>query len=482
MGASPESGVAMHWAHPGFEGLLGVARRDITPPSGIFFRCWGPATLDTPLGVHRPLTLTALALRAAEVEPLVLISADLGWWQQIADERHIRASLLEALGLTEERVLINLSHTHSGPSLCSSDAQQPGGHLIAPYLDALRDAAISAAREAIAGAKPGRLEWANGLCDLAVNRDLPIDQRYYVGFNPAGDADATLLVGRVTRFDGTLVATLVNYACHPTTLAWQNELISPDYVGAMREVIEQASGGAPCMFLQGASGELAPREGYVGDPGVADRHGRRLGYAALSVLSGMLAPRTELAFTQTIESGAPLALWEPVERAEDGRLAAVCLKVRCELKKLPSLERLEQLWQGVEQRSLRERLARAERQQAIYAGQESTLHPAWVWRIGGAALIAHPGEAYSHLQRRLRAGRPDQAVVVCNVTNGPGWVYLPPREAYATDRYSVWQTVLAAGSLERLEEACERELAELMDLPPIRQPGRLAKEVAAIDR
>jgi hypothetical protein len=49
-----------------------------------------------------------------------------------------------------------------------------------------------------------------------------------------------------------------------------------------------------------------------------------------------------------------------------------------------------------------------------------------------------------------------------NITNGPGWVYLPPREAYASDRYPVWQTVLAAGSLERLEEACGSELAALL--------------------
>lgn len=29
------------------------------------------------------------------------------------------------------------------------------------------------------------------------------------------------------------MATVVNYACHPTTLAWDNTLVSPDYVGAL---------------------------------------------------------------------------------------------------------------------------------------------------------------------------------------------------------------------------------------------------------
>jgi hypothetical protein len=83
--AAPQRPAA--WSHPGFAGAVGVARRDITPPPGIFFRCWGPATLDVPRGVHRPLTLTALALIDEGEPPLVLVAADLGWWQQVEDEQ-----------------------------------------------------------------------------------------------------------------------------------------------------------------------------------------------------------------------------------------------------------------------------------------------------------------------------------------------------------------------------------------------------------
>ena len=63
---------------------------------------------------------------------------------------------------------------------------------------------------------------------------------------------------------------MVNYACHPTTLAWQNTLISPDYVGAMREVVGSRH-DAPCLFLQGASGDVGPRVGFVGDTEQAAR-------------------------------------------------------------------------------------------------------------------------------------------------------------------------------------------------------------------
>jgi hypothetical protein len=86
---------------------------------------------------------------------------------------------------------------------------------------------------------------------------------------PRSPTDDTVTVARVTDQQGDLVAVIVNYACHPTTLAWENTLISPDYVGAMRETVEQATGSL-CIFTLGACGDLGPREGFVGDTAVAD--------------------------------------------------------------------------------------------------------------------------------------------------------------------------------------------------------------------
>src|SRR3954467_9495155 len=107
--------------------------------------------------------------------------------------------------------------------------------------------------------------------------------RIVCGLNQVAPADDTVVVGRVSSAgDGRVLATIVNYACHPTTLAWENTLISPDYIGAMREVVEANTAGALCLFLQGASGELGPAHQYVGDTAVADQHGRRLGYSALA--------------------------------------------------------------------------------------------------------------------------------------------------------------------------------------------------------
>ena len=166
--------------------------------------------------------------------------------------------------------------------------------MIAPYLDLLRATILRAVNLALATAVPAALEWRIGRCGVAYNRDFrdPKLPRYLCGANPAGEADDALLIGRVTAEGGRIVAILVNYACHPTTLAWQNQLMSPDFVGSMRELVEAITAGAYCLFLQGASGELAPREQYAGDTEVADRHGRELGFAVLSTLEGMSSVRS----------------------------------------------------------------------------------------------------------------------------------------------------------------------------------------------
>jgi hypothetical protein len=452
------------FGHRGFEGLIGAARRDITPHLGVRARCWGPAEHDLAEGVHRPLTLTALALRERDGgDPLLLLSADLMAFRLGDDEWRVRGRILRELELRPERVVFHLVHTHSGPSLNTDEPDLPGGDQVAGYLDSLGAQAVSAGREALAALRHATLEWTSGTCRLAANRDLDHDGRALVGYNPRADADDTVLVGRVTDAEGSIVATLVNYACHPTTLAWQNRLLSPDYVGSAREVIEHATGGAPCLFLQGASGELAPREQYVGDTALADRHGRELGHAALSALAGMLPPHTRLSLVRVVESGAPLAVWEPSFAPRRRALRAAMSHVELALQPLPTLDELARRWHGIDPRSLGERLSRARSLRAPYGSARTLRYPLWSWMIGDSYLVAHPGEAYSLLQSQLRARYRDAAVVVMNLSNGPGFFYFPTEEAYASETYSSWQTLVDKGALEVLvAQACSavQRLAE----------------------
>jgi hypothetical protein len=448
-------------APPSFTGRIGVAREEITPPEGIHARNWGAAAHETAEGVHRPLTCTAFTLQPpAGGDPLVLIVMDLGWWRSRASEWFVRGQLLDALSLDPARLLISFTHTHAGPSVTLEDADRAGGHLIRPYLERVREAAWRATRTALENARPAVLSWTTGRCALARHRDLrdPDGERLVCGFNPAGPADDTLLVGRATGEDGRILATLVNYACHPVTLAWENRKISPDFVGAMREVVEGASGGAPCLFLQGASGELAPREVYTGDVTVADSHGRELGYAVLSALENLPPHGTGLRYAGVVESGAPLAIWERAPFTPSPALEAVKVDVELPLKAdLPSTAHLERELRAVADPFLQERLRRKLRIRRDVGEGDTSPMPLWVWRVGDATFLANPNEAYSRLQTELRGRFPGQILVVMNVTNGHTG-YLPPAELYDFDLYQVWQTPYDRESLERVIEAGERQM------------------------
>ena len=140
-----------------------------------------------------------------------------------------------------------------------ADESLPGSGLHRTWMKELFECTVSTVRRAIESQFMGTIEWYAGRCGLATNRDLRDPdrsrQRIICGYNPDGKPDDALLVGRIVDVTGGIRATLVNYACHPTTLAWDNSLISPDYVGALRETVEQAT-GVTSVFLQGACGDL----------------------------------------------------------------------------------------------------------------------------------------------------------------------------------------------------------------------------------
>lgn len=445
----------------------GVAVRDITPPVGIYARSWGAARHDVAAGVHRPLTVSAAVIRplAGGDPELVLLALDIGWFPYRPDEGHIRGKIRAATGLSEVQLLINMSHTHAGANVNTQLADKPGGDLVAPYLERLVTEVAATIEAARASLQPVWITFGYGRCALAANRDFwaPDLGRYVCGFNPAGPADDTVLVARVTADDGAVLATLVNYACHPTTLAWQNQLLSPDYIGAMREVLETVY-SAPCLFLYGAAGELGPREGFVGDPAVADRNGRQLGYAAASALEALPPPASRLVYTGVVASGANLATWEyrPLDAVDQQRCAQLAQRmIHVPLQRKPALTAVDPPGAaGSDPQAEAEKALRRKFIQAALGDDPVYQMPLWFWRLGDALLVACPNEAYSQMQTELRARFPHRPLLVLGCTNGT-LGYLPPREIYGSGLYQEQQSPFLPGCLEQTIVAAANMLEEL---------------------
>jgi hypothetical protein len=275
-----------------------------------------------------------------------------------------------------------------------------------------------------------------------------------------------------------VLGSIVNYACHPTTLAWENTLISPDYIGAMREIIERDT-GAPSVFLQGASGELGPREGFVGDTAVADRNGRELGYAALSALTALPAAGTTFVYAGPVVSGATLGSWKHESIDLTQKAGWKLQRWHEPMSYRPGQPTIEQTQAELDQFQADEAAARAAGDEtraadcrAMAERKTRLLHRLHqlphgdtfplkivLWHIGDALWLGVQGESYSVLQTELRRRFPDKIIIVATIAADWGASYLPPRELYDTGIYQETIAVVAAGSLEQLIESIAARVA-----------------------
>lgn len=477
---------------------FGVARADITPPADIYQRMWGAARHDQAEGIHRPLTATALYLAPLEPsdgDPLVLVALDHCLLYRREAEA-VTAQAVAAAGAAHPSLTIKpgslqlvFSHTHAAGLMAWDRSHLPGGERIRPYLEEMATKIGQAIAAAAQAAEPATLVYGSGRCSLAAHRDL-WDERsgqFVCGFNPQGPADDTVLVARATDDDCRLLATLVNYACHPTTLAWDNRLISPDFPGAMRETVEAAL-GAPCVFLQGASGDLGPREGFVGDLEVADRNGRILGHAAVAALESLPPAGKRFDYTGPVISGATIGTWayRPLDAASLAAAGAWQLR-QCELplpcrEDLPTIEDVqaqrEQLFAreqaarqagdqaaAADARALIERTDRMITRLSVLDGRREFAYRFRLLKVGHAFWLAAPGEPYQDLQVQLRRRFPGVAIVVMGLAGAWGPSYLPPRDVYGRGIYQESIALLAPGSLERLIEAAGDAIETMLAQP-----------------
>jgi hypothetical protein len=252
----------------------------------------------------------------------------------------------------------------------------------------------------------------------------------------------------------------------------------------MREVIESST-EAPCFFIQGASGDIGPREGYVGDVAVADANGRQLGYAALATLEAVAPANRQFAYTGAVVSGATIGTWqhqaesnEQLRRGGEWRSAvcAVDLPFRDDLPRRDELLEDQRGWLAEEQAALaandpsRAREARAMAERATrrlvrvehLEGGDAFPYRAGLWQAGDAIWIPLDGEHYNVLQRSLRERFPDYTLIIGTLANGSNVWYLPDADSYGKGLYQEEASILARGSLEKLTEALVETIQELI--------------------
>ena len=257
--------LCMAWAGPSPAAELeaGAATADITPPVG--YPMWGYSSRkEKPCeGVLDPLHARALVLKTGDAK-IAVVSLDLGR----APTRGSMARIREALkpdGFAE--LFLVASHTHHGPVIEVENWPREGK----PYVRVLEEKIVGMIRAADKARVPARITVTAG--ETALNRNRQSKR-------PDKPVDRDLLVLRVDDRAGKPIAHAVNFAAHATLRDAKERKFSADYPGVLADRVERET-GAPCLFLQGAAGDLSANPSGAGG---ADRFGEELAGEVLQLI------------------------------------------------------------------------------------------------------------------------------------------------------------------------------------------------------
>ncbi|MDF9798894.1 neutral ceramidase [Catalinimonas alkaloidigena] len=278
----------------------GVAKVIITPQQNLWMAGYGAR--DHPAeGKLHDLWAKALVIEDASGQRAVLISTDLlGVPKKLSDR--IRDRLNEKLNLTRAQILLNSSHTHSGPVLEESlsdiyPLNEAQLNEVAGYSAVLEDQIVHLVSEAFASLEPVKIFTGNGTSRFQVNRRNNNAATLHMQTDLNGPNDYAVPVMKVQKEGGEMMAIAFGYACHPTVLSFYQW--SGDYPGFAQMELEKRYPDATALFFQGAGADQNPLPRRT--VALAKQYGQTLAAAVVRVLSEEmkeLAPHLTTAYTE----------------------------------------------------------------------------------------------------------------------------------------------------------------------------------------
>lgn len=351
---------------------IGYAQQIITP------------SLDTPVylagfgnnrraaTVHDELYVRALAIDDGKTT-LVLAALDLiGFFRPDVYE------VIEKVNRPDAQIIIASTHTHHGPDtmgLWGPDQKTRG--VDEAYMRGVRQKIAEAILASLSDLQPASVKWTSvhvpGVAKNARNPEIVDDELTLLQFLTA---------------DGRPLAALFNFPCHPEALWDMNPNITSDYVGYLRDEVEQQT-GAPCIFFSGALGGMMTPDVKDHSFEEAEFMGRKLAQEGVKALSAVSAQTADDS-PQTSDEEAVSGQWSAVsvqKRVIKAKLTNILYKLAFMRKLLPDV-----------------------RDKKGYITTEVNLI-----KIGGVWLAAVPGELLPRLGLQLKAWMKEAGAQVTGV-------------------------------------------------------------------
>jgi len=399
----------------------GVAKAVITPTESMWLAGYGSRTKPSEGKLH-DLWIRVLAVEDAGGHRGIVLSSDtLGISKPIYEE--VVQRLGQSHGLTRAQIMLHASHTHCGPVLKSAlydiyplDAEQIAK--IDKYSAWLTDTIVETVAAAIKDLQPATLSRGQGAAGFAVNRrnnrepDVPMLREQGKLLGPV---DHSVPVLAVKKSDGSLRAVVFMYACHNTTLSFDQ--FCGDYAGFAQNALEERHPGATAMFVLGCGADQNPLPRRTVE--LCQQYGAQLADAVDTVLKSDLQPVSPK--LQTEIELVDLALGALPEKSKMEAMAAAA----------PSYS---QRW-----------AARILKEQAAGASLRTSYpYPVQAWRLGGEQLwIALGGEVVVDYSLKFK-GRYGEGAWVTGYANDV-MAYIPSHRVLLEGGYEGQSSMMVYG-------------------------------------
>ncbi|WP_410985117.1 neutral/alkaline non-lysosomal ceramidase N-terminal domain-containing protein [Bacillus cereus] len=226
---------------------VGICKVDITPPLGIDF-----------IGYHRPTGIskieehiyTTVYVFENNQTKTVFVSID-NIGMLIEDTIIIREQVAHELNVPFKNITVVYTHTHSGPETVGDD------QLIKSYKTILINNVVKGAIIANDNMQLSEVGWNVTMGEIGVNRrERTSDGKVKMGINENGVVDKRIGVLAIRNYKTKeLTGIIVFCTAHPNVLKSDSDILSADYPGLTREILEQTL-NCPVIIVQGAAGNV----------------------------------------------------------------------------------------------------------------------------------------------------------------------------------------------------------------------------------
>ena len=291
--------------------LCGYSQADITPTMPLYLDGFA-ARGGKSMGVRDPLYLKVTYLEDGDESCLILVFDMIGFGGELS--RRLKNAASEVSGISDERIMLLATHTHSGPA---------AGVLFGlPQCDEYWDDVTVTVRHVVRSAIMNKREVGASLEEhpikIGVNRREIVDGKVVIGKNLEKPCDDEMRILRFTDGEKT-VGVLCNASCHPVNHSAENMRITADYPSRLHAYANEKDDFF-AVYTNSSCGNINPLRPFGDD---AEKNLNACGDEIVGVLRSALGKNAENLFDSVALTciydivNIPIELKFDIETAKD---------------------------------------------------------------------------------------------------------------------------------------------------------------------